>query len=634
MNRNHIPPKRHAILVVCLGTLGSMLLWSQAATLNVTNFGASGDCRDVYVRVTTNSAVIVTTNVFTSADVGKVVQLFGAGYYATLKGPGQGGYFNGNYSNTPTNHQDLVARIVSIGDGTHIVLDRVCGVTASDLRMTYGTDNRTAFTRCIDAAGSNDVIYIPAGNYQLVEPKALDTNFIQTIYYDAHPTITLSKGGLTFLGDGTNATILTGMGAWQQKGYDSGYRGYLFQLRNGNAGPTNDGPLIFNHLQFNGNATRNHATNYTFWPTVPTDGSGWDGTHHAVVDSFSIIGNSYKSFTNCLFTRWHGETIAGIAGGTNAFVDIGNCWFVDGNSTVINYNYRHDFHDNLVADYYQVAEDGQFLAGTGTSYIRNNVFTNIYGTAAIALVGASTNWTSPGYMISSNKFYLARGYGVMTAGIKNVAIIGNEFHNSGILFGAAGSQGTYWNSDFVVAFNTFNNAQVPVMFAGAGKNRVEDVLVVSNSASLPAGASFFGAASQGAGAWFTNVVFRHNTANKGLWSTWATGQYFVDDPSNDLPFRTVTGASNVVSYAWGARHNIAAILSGSVYHLDYSKPAQIPPSAILLVTNSGVAATLYRSASLLNPIAMSNGYSAAFRWTNGVWRSVPLSPRITSATSP
>jgi hypothetical protein len=591
-------------------------------TLNVTNFGAIGDCANITVSVTSNSAVMTTTNTFMAGDVGKVVQLFGAGYFSSLSSTG---LFAGNYHGTPTNHQDLVATILSVdASGTNVTLNRACGITTNNIRCTFGTDNRVAFSNCILAAQSNDVIYIPTGNYQLMNPDVLDTNFVMTSQYDGGATITLSKGGLTFLGDGTNSTILTANGAWQQKGYDVAYFGYLFNLNNGYQPPTNNGPLIFNGIQFNGNATRNHSALYTFWPPVPTDGSGWAG-HHAFVDGYTPQGNIYKSWTNCLFIHWHGECIDGIAGGTNCFVDIGNCRFIDGNATVINYNYRHDFHDNWVEDYYQVAEDGQFLPGTGISYLRRNTFTNIYGVAAIALVGAYTNVQPPSYEISGNNFALSR-YGIMTAGIKNVSIISNVFNGGGIILGAAGNQSTFWNSNIVVAFNTFTNVQVTMMFNGAGANRVEDVLVVSNTATLFAGgSSFFAESGQGANSWSTNVVFRYNTANKGLWSTWAAGQYFIDDPSNVFPFNAVNSSTTnkPVSYAYGMRQKLVATETTNIFYLDDSSPAQIPPTAVLLVTNSGLAAVLYTSASLVNPITMTNGYSVIFQWTNGVWKNVP-----------
>lgn len=148
------------------------------------------------------------------------------------------------------------------------------------------------------------MIYLPAGNYMIIPPSALDTNYTQANIFSCLPTITLYNGGLTFLGDGTNSTIITGNGAWQQKGLDTAYRGYMWRLQ----GPvTNNGPLCFNGIQFDGNATRKHD-GYAFWPAIPTDGSGWDVTHHAITDGVATgLDFAHISITNCLFTRWHGK---------------------------------------------------------------------------------------------------------------------------------------------------------------------------------------------------------------------------------------------------------------------------------------------------------------------------------------
>jgi hypothetical protein len=617
MNLHSFFRKDRSRISVWLIALGIIVLrqLSSAATLNVADYGAVGDCREIYVRVTTNSAVMVTTNTFTAGDVGKIVQLFGAGYYASLS---TNGGFAGNYHGTPTNHQDLVATILSVSKGTNVTLSRVCGVTASNIRCTYGTQNKKAFDAAIAAAGSNDVIYIPAGNYHLVAPSALDTNYAQASIYHSQPTITLNRGGLTFLGDGTNRTILTGNGAWQQKGMDSAYRGYLFYL----AGPlTNFGPLIFDSIRFDGNATRNHSSLFTSYPAIPTDGSGWDVTHHLLISGVTTKDVSYLGFTNCFVTRWHGETIQGISTGTG-IADFGNCTFVDGNATVINFNGEHDFHDNIVTDYYQVAEDGQFVLASGVCKIRNNVFSNIYGTTTIALTGASTNIDHPGYIISSNVFNLiAPKYGIAAIGAKNITINSNYFDGGGIVIGAAGQQGTDYNRNYLISNNVFTNAQVAVSFQGYGNNRAEDFLIENNTATVSLG---FATAAERAGSWSTNVVIRNNTANRGPWSTWATGQYLIDDVSNDFPPYADADLLpvNAVSYGRGMRHNLYPKSTSARFYLDTATPMQIPEGAILRLTNNVYAATLYPSANLVNPIVMLGGHSATFCWTNGTWQSV------------
>jgi len=597
----------HKILALLL-----LAVQASAATLNITNYAGIGDCAHITVSVTTNLAVIHTTNTFTGADVGKLMQLFKAGYFASLSSTGN---FSGNYQGTPTNHQDMVVEILSVSDGTNVTISAPCGVTATDIRATYGTQNKTAFDAVIAAASSNDVIYLPAGNYMLIPPSALDTNYTQANIFSCLPTITLYNGGLTFLGDGTNSTIITGNGAWQQKGLDTAYRGYMWRLQ----GPiTNNGPLYFNGIQFDGNATRKHD-GYAFWPSVPTDGSGWDVTHHAItVATATGLDFDYISITNCLFTRWHGETIQGISTATG-FLDVGNCGFFDGNSTVINWNGEHDFHNNFVDDYYQVAEDGQFTATSEMSYIRENVFSNIYGTGAIALTGAYTNVTHGGYTISSNSFSLtAPKHGIITAGAKYINILSNYFNGGGIAIGTAGQQGNDYNREYLIAGNRFTNSQFGISFSGSGNNRAVNILVTNNYATPSIN---FALASQGAGSWTTNAVFRGNYGSKGLWSVYAYGQYFLDDPSNDFPFYSVTdsAATNLVGYGRGYRQALAPATTSAVFYLDDSVSSKIPNSAKIWITNQTRSATLYTGASLSQSIAMAAGYSQIFYWRNGAW---------------
>ena len=131
--------KKLTILIIVFIALYNIIASAQTQ-LNVTNFGAVGDCADITVSVSSNSPVVITTNLFTSADVGKVMCLFGAGYYATLS---TNGYFNGSYGNTPTNHQDMVVTIYSVSNGTNVTISSVCGVTTNNIHCTYGTQNKT-----------------------------------------------------------------------------------------------------------------------------------------------------------------------------------------------------------------------------------------------------------------------------------------------------------------------------------------------------------------------------------------------------------------------------------------------------------------------------------------------------------
>jgi hypothetical protein len=594
------------LLTSCLILLAQQ---ASASTLNVTNFGAIGDCANITVSVTSNSTVVVTTNIFSGKDVGKIMCLFGAGYKSFLSSTG---IFQGNYQGTPTNNQDMVVTILSVQNGTNVSISSACGVTANQILCTYGTQNKSAFDNCIAAAPNPCTILIPTGNYLLIPPTALDTNYVQTGQWDSSPTITIRKGGIHFLGNGTNLTILTGNGAWQQKGFDEAYRGYLFSLL---APVTNDGPLIFDSIQFNGNAARKHA-GYSYAPAVPTDGSGWDPTHHPIIESGTAPGWAYKSYTNCLFTHWHGETLQGLFGGAG-FLDVGNCSFVDGNATVFNSSLSHDYHNNSIYDYYQVEEFYEGYA-TNSSCFRFNLVTNIYG-GGIVINGGVTNYAIPSYNIYNNTFYCNGKFGVGTTPALNVFIISNYFNNGYIKPGIAGYQGSSINKNFFIAFNTFTNAPTAIVFGSAGRNSSAFVSIISNTACV---SEAF--AENVSGAWITNVSLACNAANMGLDNSSAAGQWFLDSISDQFPPHVDSDALgiNAVTYSWGMRHKTTAIHTNSIFYLDDSQPAQIPPTAILQVTNAGAVSILYTSTNLVNPITMTNGYSAMFQWTNNVWQLV------------
>jgi hypothetical protein len=67
--------------------------------LNVADFGAQGDARPIVVNTFSNSAVATTAPGFevSGADVGKLIEIFGAGPLGTS-----------------TNHQDLLATITNV----------------------------------------------------------------------------------------------------------------------------------------------------------------------------------------------------------------------------------------------------------------------------------------------------------------------------------------------------------------------------------------------------------------------------------------------------------------------------------------------------------------------------------------
>lgn len=626
MNIGSFVRRSCSLMASCLLFLGYGISGqAQIATLNVTNFGAIGDCANITVNVTSNSAVVVTTNQFSSADVGKVVQLFSGGYFAILT---TNTPFFGNYRGTPTNHQDLVATILSVANGTNVTISSVCGVTATNLLCTYGTQNKTAFDNCIAAAPNPCTIHIPAGNYMLIPPTALDTNFVQSAGFNTFPTVAFSKGGIRFLGDGTNLTILTGNGAWQQKGQNAGYRGYMFEyllpLTNGG------GSITWEGIQFNGNAVRNHAP-YTSFPAIPTDGSGWDFSHHCFAGVGPPPTFTSETYTNCFFTHWHGETIYEQLTITNSFINIANCTFNDGNATALNISFSHNCHDSLFVDYNEIEENYEAYASV-PSYFQNNIATNMHG-AMIGLNGAMTNSINPTYYIQNNTFYFQNAIaGIQTAPAMNVVISSNSFvgvDGSGVAINlsSAGRQGNTISSNILIQFNVFSNCYYGVCCSG-GSGRISTVQINTNWYYGPPGTCEF---VNGNG-FTTNITMTGNTATNcfaAIDGKSLAGQWFLDDLSNQFPPWSQTdsiGKTNTITYARGMRQQITPYVINSVWVIDDAQPQKIPPGAVLQITHTGnFPATLFASTTKIGfPTVLIPGQMAMYRWTNSVWKKVSL----------
>jgi hypothetical protein len=195
------------------------------------------------------------------------------------------------------------------------------------------------------------------------------------------------------------------------------------------------------------------------------------------------------------------------------------------------------------------------------------------------------------------------------------------------------------NSNIVIMYNhiTLSNAAGGfVMELGNGSNSIANVSVVSNTMTgTITGTTDF---AEGYG-WGTNVIFTGNIldapgARTGLNSTGLQGQWYIDTLSNQFPFHycwDFGGASNSVSYQWGARQNINVSQFASTWYLDDSHVSCMSPNVQMIVSNScGSTITLNTSEICpATPIAATNGWSATFQWTNGAWqlvRATPLPP--------
>ena len=594
---------RRPLLALFAAWLLLSCLSSQAQTvLNVTNFGARGDAVSIVVNTVSNSTLVTTTSSHSSGDIGKTIELFGAGPLGTS-----------------TNHQDLLATITNIVNGTNLYLSIAAHASFNGCSGYYGTNNAAAFQACINAAPSNSIINIPNGSYLIIGSQAMNPSFAMSSPFDTYPSITIQKGGLTLQGQSRSNTVLLGCGAWQLKGSNV-YRGHMFGL----VGPvTNNGPLIFNNLTMDGGVPQGY-TGYLGWPASTANGDGWDVTHDAVLDEGTPPLHADKTFMNCTITRWRGEQFKSVVANWDGQITISNCSFTEGDASGINFSFSHNIENCYFAD---LAEAMEFYQGycSNICYFQNSVITNMAG-ALMAINGSQIGSPNPTYNIIGNSFFLRNGQnGVQTTPAENLNILENQFIGPGIAIplGIAGYQGTAPNSNIVIAANMFSNVNLAIALEGNGANAVYNVLISNNIASYPGGAGF----AYGYG-WGTNVLFVGNTTtglSYGLNSTLLSGQFFIDDASNQFPPNAINdtvGQTNLISYMYGMRQQIAGARNNSIFALDDTHPLQIPPGARLQITNTTqLSEPLYLSASLSGqPVIMAPSVLTVAQWANGAWQ--------------
>jgi hypothetical protein len=595
---------RGVFFLLVAGCLATMTISSQAqTTLNVANFGARGDAVQFFVNTSSNSVVVTTTNQLSSADIGKAIEIFGAGTPTT--GLDAYGDTNGN--------QDMVATIINVVNGTNIYVSQLAQATLTNTFATYGTDNQKNFANAIAAAsGTNTIIKIPAGNYLF-----LTTN-VPNIYGSIYAGIVLYGGGIHFVGAGTSNTTLLSQGAWTLQG-GVATRGMLFAI---GTPITNDFPVSLENLTLDGGVQQGNTSRHGY-PASIIDGSGWDGTHDAV-EVFGGGGNMFTQmiWINVAFQHWRGEMVKSTDGSTNGNLSIIDCVFEDGNATAINIYPSLNISNCVFNTLFEVAEYYQAYS-TNTSYFQDNLVTNMTG-GLFAINGAVSNHVIPSFNIVSNIFYLIDENGIQTTPAQNVTIKGNTFlgvsvdGGNPITLGVSGYQGSTVNSNIVVVGNTFSNVFHAVSVYGSGGNSVWN-LVVSNNVGIKT--SLFGYNS----GWGTNLDFYANVSDgSGLDSHLASGQWFLDDASDQFTTNTINdsvGMSNTLSYAYGMKWQINDAKPASVFVIDDANPQKIPPGAVMNIKNlSSISIPLYfNSALTLEPVTMANGQTIVANWNGSQW---------------
>ena len=593
-------------LTVFLPVFALAVLWlpllDTAATLNVIDFGARGDAVQTFAGTVSNSMVITLdpTNHLSAADAGKLIELFGAGP-----------------ATSPTNNQDLIATIVSVNK-TQVTISNPSHVTANHVNCTYGTEDAAAFQNCINACqGTGDVITIPPGAYFLFSTQILSTNFVMNGSSTLAPAVTISRGGIQFLGNTPGDTMLLGNGAWI---LNNGFvqRGVMF----GCVGPvTNNYPLLFKNLSFSGGVQVGNL-GYGTGPADPVTGGGWDITHDAVVDMGEPPYHTNKFFVNCSFQHWRGEMVKSVVAWTAGFIGMTNCAFRDGDGSGFNFNWTPHAIDECLFSNLDMAIEFYVGSMQTNCIFEHCVVTNTR--VAITLVGALTNAPSPGYAIVSNSIS-ATATGIMVGPARNVQIIGNTFYDSGrgIENDSAAYQGNDINSDILVENNQFVNVEFPLGVCGGGPDRLENMTWRNNTA--------YGCIDFASGyGWSSNVVFIGNaslqpaTNHLGqLDSSQLAGECFVDSDSNNFQWWNVNFSqeveTNTASYAFGKRQQLNSPVSQAVYLLDTTNSPAIPLGAELIVTNaSAYSITLYSSPTG-NPATLPAQACFGYAWSNGLW---------------
>jgi PKD repeat protein len=634
-------------LFFCL-IYGAAIRVRSQAVLDVTDFGARGEAVCFSVNTVSNSTVVSVagTNRFSSAEIGKIIEVFRAG--PTVM-------FNGGVVVT---QQDIICPITNVANGTNLSLTIPCGWT-TNAYCVVGANNAPAFQAAINAASNlvaggvatNVTIQIPAGKYLLCSPQVLNPNYVMSSISDTHPAITVSSGGITFSGMGGSPanTILMGCGAGMEHLVGSSlswispnYAPYV-PMRDTLVfcqGPVQNSqyPLVFENLTFDGGLT-NGMQSYDYWTPIQADGDGWDTTHHAVADSGGVnnVGgklvqwqmNQLKVFNDCIFQHWRGEMLICWTGDiTNAMNEMLNCTFQDGNATADNMYYGQVVSNCVFNGLGKVMEYYEGNASLPTIF-EDNVCSNIAAGNhyELTIVGAVTNEPVPSFSILNNVFSHSPGMSgdLQFSPAANVTVAGNSF-DAPVVFTSAGVQPSDGSAipvmtNFVFLFNTN-------LTLYADGYPISDVLVASNQ-------SLF--ISIGGG-WKDNWTLQNNVGlgvdgRYDLMNSAIGAGHYPFDATNNVWYMPNTppdggdyGATNYISYGNGRTHILKNQdkFTNEVFYLDDTKPNLIPVGAELDVPihtwQHDNITNFYTSAvSPGSPLTLTNGTTSTFYWSGEAW---------------
>lgn len=576
----------------CWVAILSLFTSINALAVNVvTDYGAVGDAIKMYVATVSGSATIVPTNAFTSGDIGKAIEVFGAG----------------TVTSTPQ-CQDLVATITNVVGGNAIV-NALAGRTLAATFCTYGHNNRTNFQNAINAASGDEyTITIPNGNY-------LSLSVAGAMY----ASLVVQRGGIHFIGESKASTVLLGQGAWTLVG-GLAKRGFLFHIY----GPvTNNFPSSFENLTLDGGVPNGYTSDHTF-PASPVTGEGWDEVHSAVLTwgaGGSDLTLTRQTWTNLLFTHWRGEMVKTIDQATNGNILMTNCAFTDGNATAINIYSALDVSSCIFSNLFQIGEYYQQYS-TNASYIRNSIFTNITGNGFVVNGGRGAN---PWFHITSNQFFMDNSgvSAIITTPADNLTITSNRFvstvDNFAIALGSAGSQGTFCTSNVWINWNYVSAAGYFLIMGGNANfnDTVRNVGVTNNTA-----VSLVHNFASGTG-WNTNMWFSKNTGNL-IQSAGLIGQYFLDAGDNTWSGYPQNGGPILpLDYGGSTYYTMAFPDNGATYYFNEVASWQLPWGATMRVKNTNGDSrtpTLYFNSALTGThFDVAVGQTVTAFWNGTSW---------------
>jgi hypothetical protein len=613
--------------------------------LYLTNYGCVPDATNFTGSTVSNSVTIGTPYTWnTNATIGKVLEVFRAGPWV----------------GTTVTNQDIICTITNVSNGTNLLGTISAGWTGKFL-CTVGTYDAPAFQAAslaassLIAAGATNVnIHVPAGSSLVGSSNMLNPSYVMTTASDSQAAITNATGGVTWMGDGANqSSVILCFGAGMNHTVASGtsplpMRCWLFL----NQSPTafSQLPLIYTNLVLDGGVT-NGWQSYSYAIIQQGDGSGWDVTHDAIVETDpTVTGTNFQmmGLTNCTLQHWRGEMLKWIGTkATNAYWWAQSCTFYDGNASAFNYYGGHGVTNCLINLMAKGGEDYQQKETLPTWYV-NDLFTNMNGNGntfySLSIVGATTNETEAPINIIGCTFPSMAGVNNMNdlqfSSAANVNVASNNFLgvNGAVIFTSAGTQpndgtqiGTMTN--FYIGYNTFDPLCVnPISMDGYS---VTNVTILGNTNVQ---IHLNGGIKDGIFLGKNSGVLHDGQYDVDGTNVQAGGHFMVDSndntwvfpllPSHAAPNGGQYAATNLISAGYGRFQ----LLQNATKVFVFDTNSQTLTGTQLTLTNE-TSSTIspFRDPGLSYSTNIAGHTAVTFTYTNSAWWVLPPPPS-TNAT--